>query len=103
MDNIDNNTAKSGVISGQAWGHKVIEIYEKYKDNPTTGAHEIGHTLYLVPTNMHSKIGLMTPYNDASRTAELTQENINNMIESAKLDFWERVKNFVYNFLNGKE
>ena len=103
VDNIDNNTDKIGVISGQAIGHKIIEINEKYKDNPTTGAHEIGHTLYLVPTDQHSKTGLMTPYNDASRTAELTQENINNMIESAKLDFWERVKNFVYNFLNGKE
>ena len=103
VDKIDNNTGKLGVISGRAVGHKVIEIYEKYKDNSTTGAHEIGHTLHLVPTGMHSKTGLMTPYNDASRTAELTQENINNMIESAKLDFWERVKNFVYNFLNGKE
>ena len=100
---IKNTTGVSGKITGNALYHKVINITEDFKYNETTGAHEIGHTLYLVPTNQHSKTGLMTPYNDASRTAELTQENINNMIESAKLDFWERVKNFVYNFLNGKE
>ena len=100
---IKNTTGVSGKITGNALYHKVINITEDFKYNETTGAHEIGHTLYLVPTGQHSKTGLMTPYNDASRTAELTQENINNMIESAKLDFWERVKNFVYNFLNGKE
>ena len=103
VDNIDNNTGKLGVISGRAIGHKLIEIKEEYKDNPTTGAHEIGHTLHLVPADMHSETGLMTQFNDASRTAELTQDNINNMIESARLDFWDRVKNLVYNFLNDKE
>ena len=46
----------------------------------TTGAHEIGHTLGME----HSEQGIMSRQQDESRTHEVTQDNIRQMLESER-------------------
>ena len=74
----DSNNRKGYITTGSTKDHRQIKVSENYKDNPTTGAHEIGHTLNFD----HTDKGLMTPTNsDELRDKNPTQENINNMID----------------------
>ncbi len=48
------------------------------KEESTTGAHEIGHTLGIE----HKETGIMSEAQDENRTTDVSQENINEMIKS---------------------
>ena len=64
-----------------------VEVLDEYSINrpgsdaeSTTGAHEIGHTLGME----HSEQGIMSRQQDESRTHEVTQDNIRQMLESER-------------------
>ncbi len=44
----------------------------------------------------------MTPINDSSRSSDLTQENINNMVESGYQSWYEKFKKFLHNILKNE-
>ena len=87
--NKDNKTGNSYLISdmkgerssvtGRTHSNRQdIEIRPERAEE-TTGAHEIGHILGLG----HSEEGIMTPHpSDSKRTDEVTQENVDDIIEA---------------------
>lgn len=78
---------------------RILKSYSIYRPNSkiesTTGAHEIGHTLGMSDTNQ----GIMSYTQDSSRTDEVTQENLSQMLNSSvgKTGFISRLIMFMAN------
>lgn len=75
--------------AGSSTNKHSIQVLESYSetrpgtDTPsTTGAHEIGHTLGM----SDGGVGIMSPSQDDSRTNDVTQENLQQMIDCDKGD-----------------
>ena len=86
---------------------RVIKVKESWANTndkgkkSTTGAHEIGHTLGM----HHDETGIMTPNQDESRTDEVTQQNLQQMIESGRgipenPTVVDRIKQFFYDIFS---
>ena len=87
-----SNNKKSGfVTTGSTTKKNQIVISEKYEQD-LTGAHEIGHSLYLTPEDSHSQEGIMKEHEkDPEKDRYITQDNVNHMIDSAKSK-WIKIK-----------
>ena len=96
-------SSEKGVIVTGSTKNKYVITISRYATD-LTGAHEIGHTLNLVPNGEHSDKGIMTANGkDEHRSAELLQENINYMINSKLSGFQRMLLNIYSLFQNTKD
>ena len=87
--------------AGVAADKRNIQVLESYsltlpnsQIQSTTGAHEIGHTLGMSDGGQ----GIMSDSQDESRTNDVTQDNLQQMLESAagKDDMLSKLFNYIF-------
>lgn len=80
-------------VNGTTAKNKYVTVTEDSR-NTNTGQHELGHTLNMD----HTEEGVMAPVSsDSNVSNEVTQENIDQMIENATVkeeynSFWDSLK-----------
>lgn len=102
---VDDRLVKRAEATGNTKYDKHIAVRKSYSltkpgtsEESTTGAHEIGHTLGMG----HKDTGIMTRAQDDSRTRDVPQSNIDEMIESesGKDDILTRVVHLYNRIIN---